>query len=420
MCGLPRPYREVGRSLGEWLKKGGVMKNRLFGLLLCVAVVVSTVLVGAAGAPVRAATLTVGPGGYSTIQAAIDAANPAGGDTVVVAAGTYSVSTGEVFPITVDRQVVLLGARANADPRPSHGGRTGAETIIDGGGTATRVLQISASGIELNGFTVTGGTAGEDIVRGDGLESAKLQGLLLRYNIIYSANQGDEGIQLVNSDGAVIEYNYAHNLFGDAFNICYSSNGVIRYNEAHDLATLDAGIYCYMTTNTDIIGNLVYRVDRGDNQYGNGIQMGDFDDHVMSTGGVVRENIVHNIAQDGINVEEMIGVTVQNNTIYAADSHDGAIYVRNVQNSTFTNNRVYNNDAIGVLIMSSSGITISGNSICSNTDTNDTKYTGTAGIWIVADSDASTIGIHSNNIHGNAEYGVNNLDTLHTASATGN
>jgi len=52
--------------------------------------------------------------------------------------------------------------------------------------------------------------------------------------------------------------------FGDAFNICRSSNGVIRYNEAHDIATLDAGIYCYLTTDTDIIGNLVYDVDRGD------------------------------------------------------------------------------------------------------------------------------------------------------------
>jgi parallel beta-helix repeat protein len=414
---LSRAYREITLVKAQ---KGGVMKNRLVGLLLCLAVVISTVLVGSAGMPVRADTLYVGSGGYATIQAAINAANPAGGDTVEVAAGTYGVSTGEVFPITIDRQVTLLGARSNVDPRPSHGGRTGAETIIDGGGTATRVIQMTASGVEINGFTVTGGTAGEDIVRGDGLDSAKLQGLLLRYNIIYSANQGDEGIQLVDSDGAVIEYNYAHNLFGDAFNICRSSNGVIRYNEAHDLATLDAGIYCYLTTNTDIVGNLVYRVDRGDNQYGNGIQMGDTDDGVMSTGGVIRDNIVHNIAQDGINVEEMIGVTVQNNTVYAADSWDGAIYIRNVQNSTFTNNRVYNNDAIGVLIMSSSGITISGNSICSNADTNDTKYPGTAGIWIVADSNASTIGIHSNNIHGNAEYGVNNLDTLHTASATGN
>ena len=174
---IPRGYSGGG-------SKGGGMKNRLFALLLCVAVVVSTVLVGSAVTPVKAATTIHVPGDYATIQAAVNAA--ADGDTIVVAAGTYGVSTGEVFPITIDRQVTLLGAQANVDPRPDQGGRTGDETIINGGETATRVLQISASGVEINGFTVTGGTAGEDIVRGDGAVSAKLQGLLLRYNIIYS------------------------------------------------------------------------------------------------------------------------------------------------------------------------------------------------------------------------------------------
>ncbi|MBN2099222.1 MAG: right-handed parallel beta-helix repeat-containing protein, partial [Dehalococcoidia bacterium] len=393
------------------------MKKRLLSLLVCIAILTTTVLVGAAGNPVKAATLTVGPEGYSTIQAAIDAA--ADDDTIVVAAGTYSgTANGEVFPITVDKRVTLLGAQANVDPRPSQGGRTGGESIIDGEETSDTVLQILASGVEVNGFTITGGTY--DIVRESGFDSENmLQGLLFRYNIIYdSVAPGDEGIQIAYSDSVVIEYNYAHDIFQDAFNICYSSNGVIRYNEAHDSQSENAAIYCYGTIDTDIIGNLVYNVDHGDDQHGNGIQLGDAGDG--GSGGVIRDNVIHDVAQDGICVDDMTGVTIENNTVYGADSWDGAVYLRTVHNSTFTNNRIYNNDAIGVLIQDSSTITLSGNSICSNADTNDTKYPGTAGIWITADSDASTIAIHSNNIHANTEYGATNLDTLHTLSATGN
>src|SRR4030042_7139884 len=101
----------------------GTMKTRFFALLLCISLLLPMVLVGPTVTPVKAADTLLVPSEYATIQAAIDAA--ADGDTIVVAAGTYdNVTNAEQFPIRVNKELTLLGAQANVDPRPSHGGRT--------------------------------------------------------------------------------------------------------------------------------------------------------------------------------------------------------------------------------------------------------------------------------------------------------
>ncbi|MBN1825501.1 MAG: cadherin-like domain-containing protein [Candidatus Eisenbacteria bacterium] len=89
------------------------------------------------------------PGDYATIQTAIDSAGP--GDTVVVAAGTYSPSTnGEAFPIEMKGHVALI---APSGP---------ASTIIDAEGTGRVLVALEAGHTQttfLRGFTVTGGVA---------------------------------------------------------------------------------------------------------------------------------------------------------------------------------------------------------------------------------------------------------------------
>jgi Ca2+-binding RTX toxin-like protein len=97
-------------------------------------------------------TLLVGSGGFSTIQAAIDAASD--GDTILVAAGTYDED------LTIHVGVTILGARAGTDGHD--GGRDAAggtgETTIIGHAHVTATANVTLDGIRfLNDATTTSG-----------------------------------------------------------------------------------------------------------------------------------------------------------------------------------------------------------------------------------------------------------------------
>ncbi len=117
------------------------------------AVVAVAGLVGLASA----ADLYV-PAEYTTIQAAINAANPAGGDVIHVAAGMYSER------VVVDRPVTLLGATAainkNGYAVPAlYAWNTAVESVIDypdpTGAIADQVaVDIRSDGVTFKGFVV--------------------------------------------------------------------------------------------------------------------------------------------------------------------------------------------------------------------------------------------------------------------------
>ncbi|MCB0807396.1 MAG: right-handed parallel beta-helix repeat-containing protein, partial [Bacteroidales bacterium] len=325
---------------------------------------------------------------FSLIQDGIFAVSTGG--NVYVASGTYNEN------ILISKSVHLLGAQAGVDPRPSFGGRSGPESLINANELNSYVIRISADNVEINGFTITGGTG--DMVE----ESGAANNLLFRYNILYDdlLTNGDEGIQIKYSDGVIIEYNYAYNTIQDAFNLSSSTNGFVRYNEAHDFYSDNAVIYCYDATNISIIGNKIY--DGHDND---GIKLGDSGDG--SSGGTVSDNIVFNCAQDGITIYAS-GVNIDNNIIHNCSSENGAMYLYGANNSTITNNQIYDNDAIGLLLHNTSNVSITGNQIYNNDDWDDTKY-GTAGIWLT--SSTGNINIHQNSVYNNVDYGVNNIST---------
>lgn len=93
--------------------------------------------------PANAATLDVCASGctYSTIQSAVNAAAP--GDTVTIAAGTYSGA------VSVPKGITLQGAGAGEDP--------GSATIIEGGGTGNGLTLNPATGsLVVRDLRVTG------------------------------------------------------------------------------------------------------------------------------------------------------------------------------------------------------------------------------------------------------------------------
>ena len=82
---------------------------------------------------------------YTTINAA--AADASDGDTIQVCPGTYTEN------ISTNKVLTFLGAQAGQDARS----RSGAETIVQGGGNT--VFTLTGAGSTIDGFTITGANA---------------------------------------------------------------------------------------------------------------------------------------------------------------------------------------------------------------------------------------------------------------------
>src|SRR5262249_35738279 len=108
---------------------------------------------------------------FSTIQAAVNAANPH--DVILADAATYNEH------VTINKPLTLEGAQHGVDART----RSGAESIVDGGGFAP--FYVTANDVILDGFTIQGASNRSAFPGGFGVElAAGVSGAHITDNII--------------------------------------------------------------------------------------------------------------------------------------------------------------------------------------------------------------------------------------------
>jgi hypothetical protein len=230
----------------------------------------------AVAATAPAATLQV-PGQHATVGAALAAA--AAGDTVVVAAGTYSPGTnGEVFPLEILRDVHLAGAGMGL-------------SVLDADSTAA-VFSLSApSGVRVSGFTVTGGTAdrgggfsvaagapeiSHNLVvanaaelRGAGLFGTNDAAPWIHHNVFWNnydtiaGGQDPHAIVLAGTVGGVVEHNLIGRTDGNGLLTNVNAAPSVRHNLFLENGTTDPevrgrGICWFSTVSPAVFHNLFW------------------------------------------------------------------------------------------------------------------------------------------------------------------
>jgi hypothetical protein len=342
------------------------------GLLLCLAI---TPL------PASATARYVNPDGvcggstpcYADLQSAIDASSP--GDVIHVQAAVYALAA----TVDVTVPVHIMGPMADITPLPSKGTSripgSLAEAILDGGGTLASLVLISADDVEINGLEFRHATG--DMIMS--LLGAPTSGTIVRNNIIHDA--GDEGVQLRDVAGALIECNHVYGTAGDGINICCSAtDGMIRFNEVHGIDSENAAIYVYNADRSTIEGNLIY-----DTTVNEGIKLGaKYGPDSLRTGGVILNNRIHDTRQDGIAVYTS-HTLVRCNEVYRSHSENGGIYLAyKISDIAVVDNKIHDN-------------------------TFDTlKWGNPAGIMIHDDVRAGTVTVRNNNIAANSPNGMTN------------
>jgi parallel beta-helix repeat protein len=147
----------------------------------------------------------IGPGNFTTIQSAIDAANA--GDTVYVYNGIYTEH------LLIDRTISLVGENRSS-------------TTIDGSGMG-KVVNVSADWVNVSGFTIT--NSGPDSYDA-GIEMFSVQNCYIANNNI---SNNYLGVRLISSEWNVLADNTASSNSRYVVNLFRSANNSIINNTVY-------------------------------------------------------------------------------------------------------------------------------------------------------------------------------------------
>ncbi len=295
----------------------------------------------------RATTLYVGgagPGNYTTIQGAIDGANPV--DTVFVYNGTYYEN------VVINKSVSLVGESKNS-------------TIIDAGGNGSAVQVWWTHHVNLTGLSATNSGSGSDaagirlhlaencVVSGN-TASGNQNGILL---LASHANTIDNNTVSQNVDNGV---SLSHSRWNDLVSNMVSDNmigmKIHDYSEENRFINNDVwnnldGVYVISSSRNEVTGNTVF------SNTAFGIRLS-----YSSRNKIVSNTVSDN--RDGIEVSSSDMNTIANNNV---SSNDGlGIEVDSSDNNTVVNNTVSSNAHIGITLWGCSNSSVYHNNIIEN------------------------------------------------------
>jgi parallel beta-helix repeat protein len=308
---------------------------------------------------------------YETIQDAIDAASMAGGDTIAVAAGTFTEN------LTVYKSLTLQGA-----------------------GSAQSVISVS------NGIAVE--VTADDVT---------IDGFEIKHSVV--DDLADMGIRLNQSNGCIIQNN----------KINYNSLGLqlldAGSNQILDNEFLYNAVGIYLEGTTDGEGHF----DGGSNGPFYSLSLNnEIDGNIITYSIIMGEQ-----GGDGIYLDAACESNVINNNTITDNAANG-YYAWKASNNEITDNTISNNGDNGIHLFGSSGNTVTGNTLEENVNygfwlrsgalsTTSNEITGNtvtgSGTGICLEDDFSTnnyLGvvtgntISNNGIYENTDYGMRVID----------
>jgi hypothetical protein len=228
---------------------------------------------------------------FATIQQGVNAANPAGGDIVQVAAGTY---TGI---ISLDRPLTLDGANAGIHPAVGTSttetvGARGTESILSLGFGG---LQINADGVTVDGFTIQ--DASSSNANGLIAPGASSNNFILT-NTILNDDNAPFGAPILYQGGS-----HTHNVFSfDLFQDNGDSTFYLASNSPGDVYT---GFDISFSKLAGTAGGVFYAENSGGKPLTSAVIQGnEFDGTIGGTPG---------LGDPALNIGNAVNLTIQNN-----------------------------------------------------------------------------------------------------------